>query len=335
MEQVALCFTTGDQRADRLLEGAIGVLEMCFPNRVGGYYLVGSYANGSAVASSDLDLVVVFKDAFQSDEPARCRALAHNCSLLSPMRIDIAPRCETELFQTGAVSLKLASQLLYGEDIRAVVPLEPLEEYLPQVLSGFFFYTAMLRGEPARLIYPVDYPDPHAEFYGYERWGLYLTDRLAVGLRTLVNSTTLAATFLVGLHTARHVGSKRDAVEMYNVTVGDAWTKLLEDVYVNCKQRWSYRIPDTLAEQAELRKLCQRILEFENYVLDRCRGYVLEVLASGKDHLKITIAESLKKIAYVDTEVQAALEELTKIDQAAIRQAGQEALAHLQSIRRA
>ena len=335
IEHLALCTTTGDRRADTLLQGTIGVLETCFPDRVRGYYLVGSYANGSAVATSDLDLVVVFKHAFEGDEPARCRHLAYSCSLISPVRIDVAPRCETELFQTGSVSLKLASQLLYGDDIRAFVPLEPLEEYLPQVLSGFFFYTAMLRGTQARLVYPVDYPEANAAFYGYERWGLYLADQVAVGLRTLVNSTTLAATFLVGLYTARHVGSKRDAVEMYKVTVADAWADLLEDVYVKCKQRWSYRIPDTPAEQADLRGLCQRSLEFENYALEQCRGYILKVLANGKDHLKIAVAQSLKKITFADTEVETALQALTCADDPAVRQAGQEALAHLYHVQRA
>jgi hypothetical protein len=334
MENLALCTTTGDQRTDTLLQGTIGVVEACFPNRIRGYYLVGSYANGSAIASSDLDVVVVFKHTFEGDEQARCRYLTHHCSLISPIRLDLAPRCETELFQAGSVTLKLASQVLYGEDIRAAVPLEPLDEYLPQVLFGFFFYTALLRGEPERLIYPLDYPDSHAPFYGYERWGLFLADQLAVGLRTLVNSMTLAATFLVGVHAARHVGSKRDAIATYKVTIADAWADLLEDVYDMCKQRWAYRIPDTPADQAALRQLCQHILSFENYVLEQCRGYVLDVLANGKDHLKISIARSLQKITYVDAEVEAALQTRTHDAQATVRQAAEEALAHLHRVRR-
>jgi hypothetical protein len=332
MENLALCATTGDQRTDMLLQGTIGVLEACFPNRIRGYYLVGSYANGSAVASSDLDVVVVFKHVFEGDEQARCRHLTHHCSLLSPIRLDLAPRCEMELFQTGSVSLNLASQLLYGQDIRAAVPLEPLDEYLPQVLFGFFFYTALLRGEPERLIYPLDYPDTQTPFYGYERWGLFLADQLAVGLRTLVNSITLAATFLVGIHAAQHVGSKRDAIEVYKVTIADAWTDLLEDVYSMCKQRWAYRIPDTPADQADLRQLCQRILSFENYVLAQCRGYILQVLTNGKDQLKLSVARSLLKISYVDAEVEAALQTLTHDAQATVRQAAEEALAHLHRV---
>src|SRR5262245_43357382 len=119
MDNLALCATTGDHRTDALLQGTIGVLETCFPHRIRGYYLVGSYANGSAVASSDLDVVVVFKHAFAGDEQARCRHLTRYCSLISSIRLDLAPRCETELFQTGSISLHLASQLVYGEDIRA------------------------------------------------------------------------------------------------------------------------------------------------------------------------------------------------------------------------
>jgi len=335
MEPLALCATTGDQRADTLLQGTIGVVETCFPGRIRGYYLVGSYANGSAVASSDLDIVVVFKHAFEGDEQARCRHLTHHCSLISPIRLDLAPRCEAELFQTGSVSLKLASQLLYGEDIRAVVPIEPLDEYLPQVLFGFFFYTALLRGEPEHLMYPLDYPDSHAPFYGYERWGLFLADQLAVGLRTLVNSMTLAATFLVGVHAARHVGSKRDAIEAYKVTIADSWTGLLQDVYSMCKQRWAYRVPETPADQADLRQLCQRILGFENYILDQCRGYILQILVDRTDDLKLSVVRSLRKITYVDAEVEAVLQTLTHHDQAAIRQAAEEALAHLYQAQRA
>ncbi|HEU5100232.1 MAG TPA: nucleotidyltransferase domain-containing protein [Roseiflexaceae bacterium] len=326
MATLALCATTGDQCADTLLQGAIGVVEACFPERIRGYYLIGSYANGSAVASSDLDVVVVFKHAFVGDEQARCWRLSHHCSLLSPMRIDLAPRCEDELFERGSVSLKLASQLVYGQDIRTAVGLEPLEEYLLQVLSGFLFYTALLRGEPERLVFPLDYPDPHAPFYGYERWGLLLANRFDIGLRTLVNSTTLAATFLVGVRAGRHVGTKRDAVEVYKHTVAGAWTNLLEDVYHLCKQRWGYRVPDTPAEQAELRRLCQRILGFENDVLEQCREYILGVLADGKDHQKIMVAQSLQKIIFVDAEVAAALERLTRQDQAVVRQAALEAL---------
>jgi predicted nucleotidyltransferase len=327
METLALCATTGDRRADTLLQGTIGVVETCFPERVRGCYLIGSYANGSAVASSDLDLVVVFKHGFVGDEQVRCRQLARHCSLLSPIRIDLAPRCEDDLFRNGAVSLKLASRVVYGEDIRAAVPLEPLEEYLPQVLSGFFIYTALLRGEPERLIAPLGYPDPHAPFYGYERWGLYLADRLEVGLRTLVNSTTLAATFLVGVRAGRHVGTKRDAVGAYRLTLADAWADLLEDVYGLCKQRWAYRIPATPAEQAELRQLCQRILGFENAALEQCRAYLLELLVGGGDHLKLLAAQSLQRITFADPEVAAALEGLARHEQAAVRHAAQEALA--------
>jgi hypothetical protein len=329
MEQLALYTTTGDHRIDTLLQGTIGALETCFPERIRGYYLVGSHATSSAVADSDLDIVAVFKQTFADDEPTRCRRLNDYCSLISPVRLDVAPRCETELFESGSVSLKLASQLLYGEDIRALVPLTPLDEHLPQVLFGFFFYTALLRGELEHLTYPLDYPNPHGAFYGYERWGLYLTEQLAVGLRTLVNSTTLAATFLVGMHAARHVGSKRDAIVTYKGTIADAWTELLEEVYTLCKLRWAYRLPDTPSEQAHLRQLCQRVLSFENHALAQCRSYVLDVLAKGKDNHKLSITRSLKKISYVDAEVEAALERLSQDKQAAVRQAAQEALTHL------
>ncbi|MCL5998358.1 MAG: nucleotidyltransferase domain-containing protein [Chloroflexi bacterium] len=72
--------TTGQSQVDNLLRGLIGLCELAFPQRVRAYYLVGSYADGSAVGGSDVDVRIVFRDDFreelqQRDREHRLRAL--------------------------------------------------------------------------------------------------------------------------------------------------------------------------------------------------------------------------------------------------------------------
>lgn len=59
MDTITLLSSTGDPSVDRLLRGVIGRFEAAFPARIRCHYLKGSYTDGSAVATSDLDLAVV------------------------------------------------------------------------------------------------------------------------------------------------------------------------------------------------------------------------------------------------------------------------------------
>jgi hypothetical protein len=61
MNDITPLHSTGNQQVDHILQGVIGLYEMIFPGRIRGYYLVGSYADGSAVAASDIDVEIWFK----------------------------------------------------------------------------------------------------------------------------------------------------------------------------------------------------------------------------------------------------------------------------------
>lgn len=65
-----LIHTVGKASVDDLLSQVAELYETKFPGRVRGYYLTGSYAEGDAVDGSDIDLYILFKGAFISEEEA-------------------------------------------------------------------------------------------------------------------------------------------------------------------------------------------------------------------------------------------------------------------------
>jgi predicted nucleotidyltransferase len=71
---VSLATSSGSRPVDDALRNAIGIFETAFPGRIRAYYVEGSYADRSAVATSDIDLAIVFKDHFvDRDEADRAR----------------------------------------------------------------------------------------------------------------------------------------------------------------------------------------------------------------------------------------------------------------------
>jgi hypothetical protein len=97
-------------------------------------------------------------------------------------------------------------------------------------MPGAFHYMMILRCDAGRLTYPLAYPDQDGEFYGYERWGILMTQGFVPGTRTLVNSTTLSATTLLALITGHQIGTKNQSIWEYKQYIGDEWADSLADV---------------------------------------------------------------------------------------------------------
>ncbi len=190
-----IAFQPNDESILPLLDGVIGLAEIMFPERIRAYYLMGSYAEDTAVPSSDLDMIIIFKGEFVGVEADRLRQLRHHASNLSPIRLDLAPRCEADLFANGVTGLKLASQFLYGQDIRNQIPLESIAQYRYDIIRGFLIYQREIRGEPDHIPILIVAPDPCAEFCGYDTFGNWFGgDHVEKGTRLLLNLTTAGAT---------------------------------------------------------------------------------------------------------------------------------------------
>lgn len=271
----SIAFKPGEKSVLALIDGVIGLLETVFPERIRAYYLTGSYAEDTAVPHSDLDMIIIFKGEFVGDEANRLRQLRHHASKLSPIHLDLAPRCEADLFASGATGLKLASQLLYGEDIRDQIPLESIAQYRYDIIRSFLTYQREIRGEPDQIPDPIVAPDPCAEFFGYDTFGNWFgRDHGEKGTRLLLNLTTSGATASLAILHGERASSKRNAIEKYQQFIGDEWGDWLAELYQLAKVELGYEIPQDTAVRQKLRHLIQQTPAFENVILGRCQPHL-------------------------------------------------------------
>jgi hypothetical protein len=304
---VVLAASTGYPEADEALRGFIRECELAFPGRIRCYPLVGSYADRSATAESDLDLGVLFKGGPEPGEQERLEQVVAAYQPRCPLRLDAVALSEEVSLRQATAALKQAL-VVYGENVVKDAPLGPLAKQLQRAIRGSFQYIWLQRQKAPGLVAPLGYPDPGGEFFGYETWGILQSDEtFACGLRTLINSVTLMATALVALEAGEEAPSKGASVELYERLIGDEWAPYLRAVHESCKTTWQYHIPVEPAERAQLHALCARTLAFENAFLDRVRPQVVASL-TGEDALAGRLSlECVQRIAYPDPAVEAAL----------------------------
>ena len=332
-----LRFSTGNDLANEILGGVIGIWESIFPGRVSGYYLFGSYSAGTADASSDLDLAILFKDRFQDDaETDQAQRLCECLEALNPaITVDMFYVSEDRVQQPDRVSvalrLKRSSVLLYGEDIRDRIAAEPDERYVRDSMHIPYYSSRFGRPDLDVLAFPLDYPDPHGEFFGYDGWRL--DNRHRRGMKMLVVIVSRIATALVALRAGQYAGNKLESTQLYRTLIGDEWADLVEQVYECCKTRWGYRIPRDAGDRTQLRELCRRALGFENNFFSLYQAYLVQELQSADRDHQLRAVERLGEILYHAPDVMGALQELVqqKSDDEELRQVADVVLLKLQA----
>jgi hypothetical protein len=327
MSIITLVNPTHRPTIDRILQGVIGVFEQAFPERVRGYYLRGSHRNGSSVPNSDLDLYVIFKEDFRDPmEMQKAVKLCESCALISPMLLEIAPGGEVHLGRVElsglTLNFKRSTQFLYGEDIRDKITAPSSETWIRWAMHSPLSSFIEERPHLDVLVFPLDYPAPEAEFYGYDRQTLPCSDSgEQPSTKWLVATNCWLATALVALRTGRYVGSKREAVEMYKAEIGDEWTDFIEQAY-DCRGQWHYLIPIEKVDRQALRHLCQRALGFGNHFLDIYQDFLLRELHHDQSEAQLPALRSLKRIVYPQNqEITDAVNRLQQSSDEKIREA--------------
>jgi hypothetical protein len=202
------------------------------------------------------------------------------------MRLDVVALDEEQYIQSAPDSA-VEAIAIYGDDPRGALTLEELAHALARQLSAATFYIWQLRGLRAGVAWPLDYPDPAGEFYGYERYAHFNGDDAPVvytpGVRAILNCATMIASARL-THAGQRVPSKRASVALYQAFAPGATSAWLTRLYVTFKARWRYQIPNNVAERAKLRALCAPMLAFENDFLAFARPLTEAALARPREN---------------------------------------------------
>ncbi len=297
--------TIGKPSIDMVLSQIVERYEAQFPGRIRACYLTGSYAEGSAVEWSDIDVYVLFKDAFVSrEEAAQAEQLELSCASLTPLRLDLhagSEQSQDSLPGFLRAAVKNTSVLLYGEDTREHMSLPGREEYTRDATDIALKFLLWLR-QVENLAYPLAYPDPDGAFFGYDQLQLLSSERAKArpGIRLLVESACRIGTALLAFKTDCSVSTKRESVQTYRELLNDEWASFLEAMFEKGKLRWGYNLPENAEERAELRMLCERMLPFENHYLRAHHAYLLAQLGSNNEAARQCASQGLKQVMYPD-----------------------------------
>ncbi|MFI5272035.1 MAG: hypothetical protein ACHQ4H_03255 [Ktedonobacterales bacterium] len=303
-----LAATTGNRRTDAALRALIATCQRALPQRLRSAYITGSYADGTGLATSDLDATLVFTGSLTADERAAVGdALAREGARSAQVELDLAVADERDLAAGVTPMLKLAARCVWGRDDRAEMPLIAVERWARERMHAAYWLLVNIFERPLPLQTPLTFPREHDEFRGYTQRTVRLEDGSdAPCTRDLLRVTGWAATALVARR-GGYVARKRESAAAYRERVGDEHAALLDDLSRWCREQWAYLIPAAAADRARLREMCARTLAFERRFLTEYRDWALGELQSGDAEARHAAACMLGRVPLADSALTDAL----------------------------
>jgi hypothetical protein len=329
MNRVKLINSTHNNSIDAMLQETIALLNTHFPDRIHSYYIEGSYANNSGITTSDIDLLIVFKEDFENEqERIEAEALALHSASSYSFELDVTVLNEQSLSEGASPNVKLGSILLYGQDIRSQFPLISLAEWTRDRMHSSYWRTARLFKRASVITYPLDYPEPAAEFYGYDARKLRLANGQEVNCtRDLIRLVGWSATAIIAFKAGRYTVRKSDCHKIYQECFQDEWGQFLQAIYEQCRGRWNYLIPEESEERKMLRSLCQRTLAFENHFLNIYKEFLLLEFQHADEQALLQALWVLGENIFQDREIEDAIRVLANDRRPGLREAAQLTLA--------
>ena len=243
MKDIPLHSSLGHSQMDAVVQEVIQVYEETFPGHIAAYYVEGSYADQTSLTTSDLDLVIVFRNRFANADARSLAERTWTSQQRGTAEVDITVLEEDSLRGGVHPSMKLGGRLLYGQDVCRLYPLLPIEAWTRKRLHAAYWLLINVYHRPTPVHLPLTFPAPSDEFYGYTNRTFRLPDGWEVPCtRYLVRTTGWAVTALLALQAGQYVGRKRDCARLYREQIGDEWSALLETLATTCRDEWQYLI---------------------------------------------------------------------------------------------
>lgn len=305
METIIHLKSTNSVTVDQTLQGLIGLFEQAFPDRIRGYYLEGSYANRTALTTSDIDLVILFKGSFiDKAEREKAGQMARDYDAVTEIELDIDFLDEKEISKGVPPSLKIGSRVLFGEPIAESLPLVSVAQWGRERMHAAYWLMVNVFNRPDNVTYPLGYPKPESEFYGYtERKIRLATGREICSTRDLIRVMGWAATALIAQLGSQVVTSKQECHILYRKYINDEWAWFVEALYTQCREEWQYRIPEQASERYKLRHLCQQAVGFENHFLRLYKHFLLSELQNLDMSVKRRALQIQEELPHVDQDI--------------------------------
>lgn len=321
---ITLRTSTGIVSLDALLQRLVLLCEQAFPGRIRSYYLGGSHSDGTAVGhdqpsnSSDVDCFVIFSQTLTADEQTTFQRLVAEAQQVSHAQLDAhAFAAQDLLYKAGPEAaqssflralIDVAGVLVYGDDLRPDLPPVELPRYMLDVIESGIYHLSIPRQRgmltyplETPLVYPLTYPEPADEFYGYELIPAH--PHLPHGTRVFVALTAWIATFLLALESGHYAGRKSQSLQSCQIYLpADSRTQLAVTINDLCKSTWGYVLPDGMEDRERLRICCRETLALENEYLRLVHEYVLTRLQHGEPQERVQIDRILQCITYPDDE---------------------------------
>lgn len=251
-------------------DALLPALRATFGDRLLACYVTGSHADGSAVAFSDLDLMLIFREPPDEQDQQAAQAFAA-AQQGAGLVLDLDLTDVAALTEAPDLILKLGSRFLSGEDIRDSLPLPALDVWARDRLHSSYWRAIRFFERPLPVTLPLGYPNPADEFFGYVRTG---------NTRNLLRHVTWAATAMIGHLGQTFVARKKDVVMLYRQIIGDGYADYLAAMYSRCKVEWNYQIPD---DRAALRALCEATLAFETQFMAVYHRFLIDELQGSPE----------------------------------------------------
>jgi predicted nucleotidyltransferase len=300
---------TGIAAVDTVVARLARELGDAFPGEIHSLYLFGSFVDGSAVSSSDIDLIVVSNAELTDDERARVQSLSPLLSDIAECHVDLLPIAADQLLRSGHWRLEANSLLVAGEDLRPHLPRETLAAYLRRYSHAPYAYMANVLRDTNRLVFPVAPPISDTEYSGYAR----TPERMEPGesIKAFVATVCWIATLLVGFQAGQKVASRHESSNLYHEAVGGQWASFVDDVYRLGKLAWAYRVPESADDRRRLRRLTDAMPGFENHYLAVYRSFLLDQLKDANPDAQLEAIDRLREwVVFPDDDVRETLRQL-------------------------
>ena len=326
--------STGSALADRTIQGLAHLFESLFPGRICSWYVEGSYANASAVSTSDLDLILVFDAPLVAEqEQTLVVNLLEACKHLSSLELDVTVTDLITLQGSADPMFKLGARLVLGSEIRDAVPLMPVALWARQRMHAAFWLMIHVFNRPQSVVVPITFPDPADRFYGYAARRMQRPDgREVFTTRNLIRITGWIATARIAYQAQEYVVDKRSCVATYRKAIGDEWTDLLVTIDQRCRQDWHYLIPDNEEEQEELQAIGRQVLAYENHFLNMYDQFLADELTSNDLSAQTTALEMLDRTWHPEPAILTLLYQLANVEHSPVGPTAQQLLRRWQEM---